>query len=201
MMADPDPITVWIQNLKKGDPAAAQALFEKSYERLVRLADRKLGDSPRRVADEEDVAAVAFGSFCRAAQAGRFPRLSDRNDLWRLLFEITGRKAVDVIRYNGRQKRRVLGESVLMSTDGEREGGLEQFAGKEPEPEFAFAVAEQCRRLLDLLDDADLQAVAIAKMEGYTNAEIAARMDCSRRTIERQLNLIRRKWEQETPLS
>ncbi len=196
-MTDHDPITVWIENLKGGDPEAAQALFEKTYERLVRLAYNKLRGAPRRIADEEDVAASAFGSFCRAAQEGRFPELSDRHDLWRLLFEITARKAVDLIRYNARQKRRVLGESALGTDDEGEAAGFAQFSGNEPDPAFAAAMADQCGRLLDLLGDDDLRTISIAKMEGYTNAEIAEKLDCSRRTIERQLNLIRKKWEQE----
>jgi DNA-directed RNA polymerase specialized sigma24 family protein len=60
-------------------------------------------------------------------------------------------------------------------------------------------MAEECQRLLELLDDADLEALAVAKMEGYTNKEIAKQFDCSVRTVERQLRLIRRKWQEEQP--
>jgi hypothetical protein len=34
-------------------------------------------------------------------------------------------------------------------------------------------------------------------MEGYTNNEIADRLDCVRSTVQRKLNLIRCRWEQE----
>jgi len=33
--------------------------------------------------------------------------------------------------------------------------------------------------------------VALAKMEGYTNDEIAAQLECAPRTVERKLRLIR----------
>jgi DNA-directed RNA polymerase specialized sigma24 family protein len=36
-----------------------------------------------------------------------------------------------------------------------------------------------------------------AKMEGYTNAEIAQRLACSLRTVERRLELIRNTWQAE----
>jgi hypothetical protein len=49
------------------------------------LARARLRNTPRRIADEEDVAPSAFDSFCRAARAGRFPRLDDRHDLWQIL--------------------------------------------------------------------------------------------------------------------
>ena len=50
-------------------------------------------------------------------------------------------------------------------------------------------------RVLEGLGDRELQALAVAKMEGRTNEEIAREMDCSIRTVERQLRLIRKKWE------
>jgi DNA-directed RNA polymerase specialized sigma24 family protein len=42
-------------------------------------------------------------------------------------------------------------------------------------------------------------ALATAKLEGYTNDEIAEQLGCSQRTVERRLHLIRKKWEQEGP--
>ena len=33
------------------------------------------------------------------------------------------------------------------------------------------------------------------KLEGYTNREIAEAMKCSERSVERMLNLIRKRWE------
>jgi DNA-directed RNA polymerase specialized sigma24 family protein len=58
-------------------------------------------------------------------------------------------------------------------------------------------VAEEYRRLLDRLPDGDLRQIAIWKMEGHTNAEIAALIDRSEPTVERRLNRIRRIWERE----
>ena len=42
-----------------------------------------------------------------------------------------------------------------------------------------------------------LREVAVRKMEGCTNAELAEQFDCSKRTIERGLYLIRKKWKEE----
>src|SRR6516164_6398408 len=92
-------VTPWIDRLKAGDPDAAQKLWERYFRRLLGLARRKLGAAPRRAADEEDVALSAFDSFCRAAEQGRFPRLSDRSDLWQLLVLLTARKAFDLAQH------------------------------------------------------------------------------------------------------
>ncbi len=58
-------------------------------------------------------------------------------------------------------------------------------------------VSEEIRRILDLLPDSNLQDLAIAKMEGCTNEEIAQRLQCSERTVERRLHLIREIWQGE----
>ena len=155
----------------------------------------------RRAADEEDVALSAFDSLCRGAERGRFPELTDRDSLWRLLVTITLRKAHDLRRDEQRQKRgggKVFGESALgNAADSAAEAGLEQVIGREPDPELAAQVAEECRRLLGRLEDAALQSLALLKMEGYTNDELATQLDCGLRTVERKLRLIRQIWAQE----
>lgn len=71
---------------------------------------------------------------------------------------------------------------------------MTQIIGNEPTPEFALQVAEECQWLLDLLGDDGLRSVAVWKMEGYTVDEIAARLGCVPRTVERKLRVIRGLW-------
>jgi DNA-directed RNA polymerase specialized sigma24 family protein len=51
--------------------------------------------------------------------------------------------------------------------------------------------------LLDLLNDSELRQIAVWKMEGYTSDEIAQKLQCVTRTVERKLRLIRKLWEAE----
>jgi DNA-directed RNA polymerase specialized sigma24 family protein len=189
-MSAPGSVTHWLDQLKAGDPAAAQPLWERYFERLVVQARRHLRSAPRRLADEEDVALCAFDSFCRDARRGRFPRLADRDDLWRLLVVFTAQKARDLARRERARKR-----AGLRPAAGEAD--LAQVLGAEPSPDFAAQVAEECRRLLGLLGGGSLRSIALWKMEGYGNAEIAARLGCSPRTVERRLAVIRGLWRQE----
>jgi DNA-directed RNA polymerase specialized sigma24 family protein len=197
-MPPDEPISRWILDAKEGDSLAIQRLWDLCFDRLVCLARRKLGDSPRRSGDEEDVALSAFASFCHAAEKGRLPELMDRHGLWNLLFSITAQKAVDRMRHEGRQKRgagRVLGESKIgLAGDAAAAGGMDRLADDCPPPDFAVMMAEQCTRLLDQLN-ANLRPVALAKIEGSTNEEIARRLDCSLSTVERSLRLIRKIWQ------
>jgi DNA-directed RNA polymerase specialized sigma24 family protein len=198
-MSSPQSVTHWIGQLKAGDHAAAQQLWQRYFRRLVGLARKRLRGAPRRAADEEDVALSAFDSFCRGAERGRFPQLADRGDLWPLLVLITARKALDLVAHERRKKRgggAVLGESALL---GPPEAGpcLEQMLGREPSPEFAAQVADECRRLLDRLGDAELRAIALCRMEGDSEDEIAAKLCCAPRTVRRRLRLIRGIWAEE----
>jgi DNA-directed RNA polymerase specialized sigma24 family protein len=80
---------------------------------------------------------------------------------------------------------------------GEGDPGLVEALSREPTPELAALFAEQCRLLLDRLPNAQLRSVAQWKLEGYTNDEIAARLGCVRRSVERMLELIRTLWKGE----
>jgi DNA-directed RNA polymerase specialized sigma24 family protein len=191
---DPEgSVTRWISLLKDGDRAAASPLWEAYFHRLVALSRDRLRGTPRRAADEEDVALAAFDSFYRRAEQGKFPRLQDRDDLWRLLFVLTVRKAIDLARREARQPgRAALGPALWEQA----ERNVELLLSKEPTPEFAALVADECRHLLDRLGD-DLRAVAVWKMEGETNAEIAARLGVVASSVERKLRRIRELWERE----
>jgi DNA-directed RNA polymerase specialized sigma24 family protein len=195
-------VTQWIDRLKAGDPDAAQKLWERYFRRLVGLARKKLRAAPRRAADEEDVALSAFDSFCRGAEQDRFPKLHDRLDLWQLLVLLTARKAIDLAQHERRQKRgggKVFDEAALPrpADSSAPEAAFDLIEGPEPTPAFVAQVAEECRRLLERLDSPELRDVALLKVEGYSSEEIAARVGCGLRTVERRLRLIRSIWEQE----
>jgi DNA-directed RNA polymerase specialized sigma24 family protein len=186
-------VTVWIGDLKTGGDAAAQPLWERYFEKLVNLARKRLRGVPHADADEEDAALSAFDSFCRGVKNGRFPRLDDRDDLWRILVVLTRRKAADMIRHGMTQRRGrgTVRDEATLKGDG---GRLDQLPSLEPTPEFAAMLAEEYRLRLEALGDETLRRIALWKLEGYTANEVAARLGCTRRAVQRKLNLIRREW-------
>jgi DNA-directed RNA polymerase specialized sigma24 family protein len=181
-----ESVTHWLHQLTADDDSdAQQKLWNRYFARLAALARVRLTGSPQRDADEEDVALSAFDSFFRAARAGRFPDLHDRTGLWPLLVKITARKAINQVKRQQAKKRSSAAESAVPD--------MAQLAGDEPTPQFAAEVAEQVERLLALLDD-DLRTVAVMKLEGFTNAEIADRFKVVERSISRKLARIRLEW-------
>jgi DNA-directed RNA polymerase specialized sigma24 family protein len=149
------------------------------------------------MADEEDVALSAFKSFCRGTRDGRFPQVLDHDDPWPLLLALTTHKAIDLVRHERRIKRGGPGlqsPSTAGPDDPVEDVSLSQVTGREPDPQTAFQVAQECQDLLDRLSDTVLRAIALWRMEGFTTEEIASKLGCTTRTVERKLHLIRRLW-------
>lgn len=183
-----ESVTTWLAGVKDGDDAAVQRIWERYYTRLLGLARSILEGSARRMADEEDVALSAFKSFYFRAAAGKFPKLDDRGDLWKLLMTITVRKAFRVRRKSSPQRT------------GQGLDGMDDYlVSHEPSPEVAAMVTSEFQRLLGQLDDEQLSRVALAKLEGYTNKEIAEQLGKSLSFVERKLRVIRRIWADELP--
>jgi RNA polymerase sigma factor (sigma-70 family) len=201
-MLPEESVTAWLDQLKAGQIRQADQLWQRYKEQLVRLARRKLGRSPRRVADEEDVVLSAFDGFLQGVADGRFTQLDDRDDLWQVLVMLTERRAIAARRRERALKRgggRVRGESVFAaynSSDSYRPG-LDQAAAREATPAFAAAMTERLRDLLNRLTDDAQRQIALGKLAGYTNQELAQRVGLSLRAVERKLSIIRDQWRGE----
>lgn len=197
-------VTCWIDALKgdAGDGGlddAARQLWGRYCDRLVRLAKDRLrrgSGPPPGVVDEEDVALSAFHTLCKMAAAGRFPKLDDRDDLWKLLVTLTARKAANE-RKSARRKKRggglVLDEAALNGNDPDGDA-MARVIGDEPTPEFAAMISEEFRRLVASLREPEFVKIAMMKFEGHTNLEIADDLGCVERTVERKLKIIRKTW-------
>jgi RNA polymerase sigma factor (sigma-70 family) len=195
MSSSDGSITRWFEGLKSGDRAAVGPLWDEYFARMVALARAALrpGTPGLAVADEEDAALSAFQSFCAGAVVGRFAHLSGREELWRLLAVITVRKARAQVRRQRRRKRG--GGQVLRETD--LGAAIEDIPTPGQGPDVAVLAAEELARLLDRLGDETLRRVAVWRMEGYRCEEIAERLGCSRRTVARQLALVRKLWAED----
>lgn len=189
-----DSVTHWLSLLKSGDGEGARRLWERYFAQVVNVAQGRLRGLNKRMADEEDVAQSAFGSFYRAVAGGRFPELENRRDLWQILLSLTIRKAIDLRRRE--QALRRGGAPVTEETPVLQEDTLvESLLSREPDPQFSVLVAEEIADLFGRLKDDPMRAIAQRKLEGFTNEEVATHLGCSLRTVERRLEMIRRTWD------
>lgn len=195
-----ESVTYWIHQLKEGERAAVQILWEGYFTRLVQQTRQWLRRAPTPAAEAEDVALSAFDSFCRRAEQGRFPKLYDRDDLWQLLVVIAFRKACNQIKHEARRQPRngrVIHASALEAEDDGDGRLFANLIGREPDPGLAAQTAEEYRALLAKLNNQQLRDIAVWKLEGFTNEEIADKIGRSVPTVERKLALIRKAWAKE----
>ncbi|MEO2017242.1 MAG: ECF-type sigma factor [Fuerstiella sp.] len=189
-------VSHWIDLVKHGDSTAANRIWQHYFDRLVRSVRHRLYGQNRAVSDEEDIVLSVFDSFYCAVEKGRFPDLSDRDDLWQLLLRMSARKVVDKRRHDLRQRRG--GHEKIKSLDHTGDDGtVIEAIGDEPSPEMVLMMQESVDQFFSHLGVGQLRDIAGAKLEGYSNAELALRFGCSERTIERRLHLIREKCQQE----
>ena len=195
MNNDGSSVIVLVERLKKGDPEAARQIWERYSQRMMQLARARLRHRPQPGFDEEDVTLSAFDAFCRAMQKGQYFN-DDRHNLWGLLATFTIRKLNDQLRSEGAAKRQ--GDVPLSDAAGDGQRLiLDAIPAPIDGPLSNAILADEYARLFGRLKDSKLEQVAVLKLEGYNNSEIADRLGYTRRTIQRMLNLIRMLWQDE----
>lgn len=203
-MAENDAIIESISRLKGISPEAAEELWALYFPRLLHVARARLGHMPRRSFDEEDLALSALHSFFRGREEGRFRTDGDHGDLWPLLVTLLARKISTEKKRSLADKRgggSVRGESVFAVSDSSGEicrDGLAQVIDERQLPQTCESLARTCEELLARLPDEKHRQTALLRMEGYTNAEISGRLECSLARTKQRLALIREIWAQET---
>lgn len=182
-------------------PESAERIWAEFFPRLIRLARKKLDDLPKRIFDEEDVALSALNSFFRGREGGRFDRLTNRDEMWRLLATITVRKATA-------QRRRLMagkrgggrmefGESVFLRPGMDGDGSINGLAAMQDDnllPETTDEILKTCGELLEKLGDEKLRSTAVLRLQGFSNEEIANQLGCSVARTKQRLQRIREIW-------
>lgn len=198
-MGDTGSITELLQHLRQGDRHATEGLWRCYFARMSARARRDLLGNGA-VADEEDAAISAFDTFCRHLATGQYEKVGNRNDLWALLAAITRRKMTKARRRQHRHKRgggarhQPIGPTGGSGSDTLGWSDVADFRGS---PALGNGLDAHCEELLELLPDESLRHIAIRRLEGFTNDEIAAELNIALRSVERKLSRVRDLWRQE----
>ncbi len=198
-MSQESQVSELLIRVREGDEDAAQVLWDKYFQKLVRRATNELGRH-QRMADGEDAALSAFNSFLKGIAGGEFNWLRNRQDLWRLLVTITVRKAWAQLRHEHRDKRgggMVFGESAfIVGSASSQVPGIDGMdaalaGGAELTPEDVVMLREEYSHLLNTLPEGAIRETAellLLYSGKYDKKEMAEQMNCSVRTIERRCN-------------
>lgn len=199
-MSEKGSVTKLLEPLRRGDSSAAEAIWRRYFRRMTAAARAELVNEDTAVADEEDAAISALQTFYMRFQDGRIRQVANRNDLWAMLVVLTRRKVTRQRRHDRRLKRggglrRIRVGRV--SDDSLASLGWSRIEDTRWTPALRGGLDARCEELLELLGDESLQRVALRRLEGYSNQEIATELKVAVRSVERKLNRIRAIWEQE----
>ena len=192
-MSDLDPFDELMSRLRSGDQAAEVLVFQRYTRRLIALAGRQFGDELRDKADVEGVVQSASKSFFLRHRRGEF-ELDGWDKLWSMLATITLRKCANRREYLRAARRNSRREAVGTSEGRE---SLE-IPDRNPTPAEAAIFAEIVERFFDSFESEDRAIVKLILM-GYTAEEVAARLDCSDRTVRRVRHRAKKRLERLIP--
>jgi RNA polymerase sigma-70 factor (ECF subfamily) len=185
-----DPHADLIQQLRAGDPAAAEAVFALYAQKLTRFAEQHLSAKLAGRLDGDDIVQSVFRTFFRRSAEGEF-RIDSTAQLWQLLVKITLLKARAKARHHTAEIRDVGAEAGS--------GGdpwLVEAISHEPGPLEAVMLVDQIEAMLQGLPPLYCHVLDL-RLQGCGSKEIAAPLDVSRQTVHRVLHLLQARLERD----
>lgn len=176
-------VSLLFDQVKRGESDAFRQLCDRYLPTLTRTVDRRV--APAEGIDADGVANSVLHSLWRAVvQRGRFHEVHDRDSLRRVLAEIVRQKV--------RRRRRDATRQKRDDRDTRRET-FDATPSPDPGPELLLEIRESIDEWLGLLLPEQRDLVRW-QVEGYTNAEVAQKLGCSLRSVERHLHAVRAIW-------
>jgi RNA polymerase sigma-70 factor (ECF subfamily) len=188
MQQGPSSFADLIGRLNERDAAAAEDIFRRYAQQLVRLASQRIVGSLRRKVDAEDLVQSAFRSFFRAQDEAPF-QFEDWANLWAVLATITLRKCGYQVRHFLTAKRNVRLEEASGVNDGSCP--TREALSREPTPAEATVLSDLVEHFLSGLEGKTRQIAELA-LEGHTAPAIATQVGLTERSVFRQMERIKR---------
>ncbi|MEM7475708.1 MAG: sigma-70 family RNA polymerase sigma factor [Planctomycetota bacterium] len=191
MRNSPGSVSRLIKLIRGGDSVAVTQVWNRYCKRLLAIARSRLRGAGQTMSDEEDVVVDAFHSVFRRLHCGQYPKLLDRDGLWKLLATATTNKAITQLRFQNRLKR-----TPKFGWD-DQQGQLEEVASRVDSAHDAVETADLLDHLLAVLPDDQCRRICLLRLNGFGVSEIGQQVGRSAPTIERRLRLIRDLWNKE----
>jgi len=173
--------------------AKAHQIVERYASQLLILVSTKLNRRLRPRLSARDVVQSAFRSFFARGLDQRAPE-----EIEDLLVVIAVRKAIDAAHYHWRGKRSVLREQPLGSGEGIDDYPPEFLESLKsgPSPDEIAAGREAVENLLERLSEQE-RVIVTLESEGFSQKEIATRLETTPRTVRRKKAEMRKRMSRE----
>jgi len=179
----PGSITRHLQDFRAGDDEAASRLWKRCVRLLLMQAEKLLDGRNLRVADQDDMANVVFTEICQGLHSGQYDRIQDRKNLWRLMWTITRRRAINHRRrYNS--PRRIVDAALPVDSAS---NCFDPSSDDQQVVDWMFD-------LQDCLPNPALKEIASLLIAGHSDEFIAGKTAHSLRTVERKVRVIEDLW-------
>ena len=189
-----ESVSEWAAQLRDGNSVAQNRIFERYADQIRNVARKYLKGVEQKSSDEEDVVIEVFNNLFAGSTSGQIPAIENRNHLWGLLLGIARNKSLENIRGKNAQKRgsgKVATESAFHAGDNEIPMGINQVAGNQQDPASRFELIDELDRLLDSVSDELSRQVLLLRLANFKRSEVADKLGCSERTVERKFRKLR----------
>ena len=189
------------ERFKSGDTEAANEIINTYYNRVCKVARRRIKQRRLLGSGSQDIAASVFESLWRKADQGDFDEqaLTSGEEFWRLLSAMVKFKTENHVRREMAAKRgggQIRGESVFLQRNAGEGPGIGGEAGDMLDPSEIAEFRGEYERMMANLSDEHLREIVTLRMEGYKVTEIAEKFGKSDRWVKRKLREIRDQWQE-----
>lgn len=180
---DSESLTVILDRWRSGDENAAFEIFRRYEQRLVELAQRRIGRGLKSRVQPESIALLVLESAFRQLREKPIEP-DDSGSLWGWLSAITEFRILRKMEHHTAQTRDVRRTPQSVSDEP-----MPELRGSEPLPEEATILADELNEIRKRLSRDDFEILS-AKLEGLSNPELAYRRKCARQTIRYKVERI-----------
>lgn len=166
-------LTLLLREAREGDPAAAERLYAQLYAELRQLARHRVRDAGAMTL--LNTTALVHESFLRV-QAQGTPEFSDRKQFFAYAARAMRSVVVDLVRSRATQRRGGDVEHLPLDT---------QLAGQLRAEDEELLRVHEALDSLAALDPRQAQVVELRYFGGLTEAEVAAGLGVTERTVQR----------------
>ena len=167
-----EPLTVTLRAAHAGDRDAANRAYAALYPELLKIARARLrAHQPNTLLDTQALVHESFMRFVEAEKIG----IGDRKHFFTYAAKTMRNIVIDFARRRQAERRGGAAERVTLDTHLLGEG----------RQDTSVIDIDNALRELEALDPALAQVVEMRYFGGYTDAEIAAAMDITDRTVRR----------------